>query len=326
MISTSCQVKQTAASGGLISGHVPVTNKFTIDTPTTKTYVAAEVISLTLSFPFDIIMDTLGGSPRLAITVGGTAYYANYVSQPTAKQMTFTYTVIAGDNDTDGIVVNALELNGSLLTFNNNGVITNCDVTTITTTNLPGVKVDTTAPTISNFTLNNVPGYYNEGEVINFSMVFSEAVYVTGAPKFVMNLTTGGAVDVTYASGSGTTTLAFTFTVGTTHADVDGYDSITSPIDITSSSIKDTVGNNANLDFSAYIAAVITASANVLINGQTPYVVAITPPTNGTYQASQNLDFIFEFDRAVNVTGSPYVGLTIGSTARQAVYTSGSGT
>lgn len=322
---TGCQVKEASSDGGLISGHKPATNSFTVQTPTSKTYVEAETITFNVTYPFDIIADFTGGNPRLRITVGSTTRYATFDSHPEPRKLVFKYVVQAGDADTNGIDVNALELNGSTMQFDNKGVLTNCDVTTVTTKNFSGAKVDTIGPTISAFNLTNLPGLYNAGEKITFSMTFSEKVYVTGTPKFVMDLTTGGAVDVTYVTGSGSTLLSFSYTVTDTVADTDGFDSITSPLDVGAGAIEDAVGNSANLDFSGLTAAVITYSSAVRISGLLPYVVNVAVPAAGTYSANDNLDFVLEFDRAVTVSGVPYIDVVIGTNTRQAQYVSGSG-
>lgn len=326
LLISGCQVKEASSGGGLISGHKPATNSFTVQTPTSKTYVAAETITFNVTYPFDIIADFTGGNPRLRLTVGSTTRYATFDSHPEPRKLVFKYVIQAGDADTNGIDVNALELNGSTMQFDNKGVLTNCDVTTVTTKNFSGAKVDTIGPTISAFNLTNLPGLYNAGEKITFSMTFSEKVYVSGTPKFVMDLTTGGAVDVTYVTGSGSTLLSFSYTVSDTVADTDGLDSITSPLDIGAGAIEDAVGNNANLDFSGLTAAVITYSSAVRINGLYPYVANVAVPAAGTYSANDNLDFVLEFDRAVTVSGVPYIDVVIGSNTRQAQYVSGSGT
>lgn len=323
---TSCQVKEKTASGGLVSDHAPTTNKFTVQTPTAKTYVEAEVITVNVSFPFDMIIDTTGGNPRLRITVGATTRYASYVAGVNPKLLTFSYTVVAAENDTNGIDVNALELNGSTLKFDNNGTLTDCGVATVTTKNFSTVKVDTAGATISAFALTNLPGWYNVGEILLFSMTFSEAVYVTGNPKFSIDFTTGGPVDVEYVSGSGTNVLTFSYAITSSDQDIDGIDTISGTLDIGADTLQDAVGNDASLDFSALTAAVRTYSAAVDIAGQYPFVVDITVPTDGTYVAGQSLTFILEFDRNVNVSGVPYLGITIGSTVRQAQYVSGTGT
>lgn len=322
LLLVGCQASGEGSSA-LIAGHVLVTNKFTVSEPTAKTYGVGETISFTVSFPFDITTTTTGGSPRLKLTIGSTTRYATYAAQADLKKLIFDYTFVSGDNDTDGISLDALELNGSTLKFTSNGVASDCDVTTVSAKTYSAVKVDTTAPTISAFTMTNLPGMYNEADVLSFSLTFSENVYVTGMPKFVMTLSTGGAVDVNYSSGSGSTLLTFTYTIKSTDADSNGL-VFSSPV--SGGTIKDAVGNNANLVFTSLIAAVQTYSASIHVGGQLPFITGQTFPAAGTYAAAQDLDFTLTFNAAVTVSGSPYLAVTIGSNIRQASYLSGSGT
>ena len=325
LIATSCQVKEGASDSGLISGHLPATNSFVLATPAAKTYVSGETLTLDVSFPFDLIKDNTGGEPRLRLTVGATTRYATFSNQPDAKTMQFTYSFVAGENDTDGVTVNALELNGSTLQFDNNGTITNCSVASLAAKTLSGIKVDTLSPTVSGLTLTNVPGMYNAGETLNFAMTFSEKVNVTGTPKFTITLS-GSVVDVNYVSGSGSTVLLFSRTVAATDSDGNGFDAISSPIQLNGGTIKDLVGNDSSLVFSAYTAAAVTYSSTVHVSGSYPYIEDSIMPVNKTYLAAEDLDFTLIFDRAVNVTGLPYINVTIGSNVRQAQYVSGSGT
>jgi hypothetical protein len=320
----SCQVKE--GSSGLVSGHIPTTNKFTLESPVTKTYVSSETLTLKVDFPFDMTIDTTGGSPRLSLTVGATTRYATYAAQSDPRKLVFNYTFVPGENDTDGIVLNALQLNGSTLKFDQAGVLTNCDVSTIIAQTLTQLKVDTTSPTITAFSLLNLPGLYNEGEVLTFRMTFSENVVVTGTPKFVVAFDTGGSVDVNYSSGSGSNILIFTYTVGPTVSDINGFNSITSPI--VNGTIQDVVGNNSSLNFSAFTAAVRTYTIGppgVHISGALPFVVDTAFPANGTYIAAQDLDFTLEFDQPVTVSGLPLLTLDVNGSPRQAQYVSGSG-
>lgn len=310
----------------MFSGHLPTTNTFTIQTPATKTYVAGEKLSLTVSFPFDIVADTTGGTPRLRLTVGATTRYASLV-QPIADptKLVFEYTFIAAENDTNGIDVAALELNGSTLQFDKDGVMTNCNVATIANKNLSMVKVDTAAPTITAFQMTNIPNpavILGTGKKLNFIMTFSEKVYLTGTtPEFTITFDTGTGTAV-YKSGTGTNILSFEYTITSAVQDVNGYNDF-SALNIGTGSITDAVGNNANLTFTALEAAVRTYSNGVKVGGRNPSVVAVTFPADKTYLAAENLDFVFEFDRDVNVTGTPYLAITVsGATpsARQARY------
>lgn len=331
---SSCQVKEKSSDGGLISDHVPTTNKFTLQTPTAKAYDEGEDITFTVTFPFDIIMDTTGGDPRLRIVVGATTRYADYDVSPNARTMTFKYTVAAGENDTNGIDVSALELNGSTLKFDNNGTITDCAIATVTAKNFPNVKVDTAGPTISALTLTNLPGNYHANEKLNFLMTFNEPVYVAGStPNFrvyfhaaVQPAPQTQYGDIQYVSGSGTDKLVFEYTIPKTLLDTDGFSSITSPLVIGAGTLKDANGNDATLAFAGLTAAVNTYSVAVKVWGQYPNFSSITVPANATYAAGETLEFVIKFDREVNVTGTPYLALTIGSLTRQAQYVSGTGT
>lgn len=317
----SCQVKETDGGSGLISGHGAATNAFTLNTPASDTLVTGDTLTLTLTFPFIV---TVGGTPGLDLTIGSTSRSATYTSGTGTKTLTFIYTIVGADNDTDGVTVNSLSLNGGTLTFSNNGVTTNC-ATTLTAKTFSSVLVDNTAPTITAFTQANLPGFYHVGDTLSFLMTFSEKVYVTGTPRIQVAFTTGGNVYATYAGGTGTTSLSFTYTIANSVADSNGY-AFTSPIELNSGTILDGAANVSSLDYSAYTAAAATASANMDFDGRLPYVTTVIPPANGTYVAAQALDVTLTFDRAVNVTGSPYIVLTIGAASRQAVYSSGTGT
>ncbi|WP_394351410.1 YDG domain-containing protein, partial [Psychroflexus aurantiacus] len=75
---------------------------------------------------------------------------------------------------------------------------------------------------------------------------------------------------------------------------------------------------------------VVNQSFTITVNDITPPVItSVSVPTNATYTAGQNLDFTVNFNENVTVdtaSGSPQLGITIGTDTRQAVYQSGSGT
>ena len=98
---------------------------------------------------------------------------------------------------------------------------------------------------------------------------FSEAVTVTGTPQLALN---SGAT-VNYASGSGTSTLTFTYTIagGETSADLD-YNATTS-LTLNGGTIRDTATNNATLTLAAPGAAGSLGNAkNIVIDTTAPTV------------------------------------------------------
>lgn len=315
---TACQVKEKSGSG-LISGHVPSSNNFTVNNPVAKTYIAGENLDIVLSFPWDV---TVTGTPQLSLTIGATARFANYTSGTGTKTLTFRYPIVMADNDNNGITVNSLGLNGGTLQFDQNGVMTNCNIASVTTRTFSNVLVDNANASITTFALTTVPGYYRLGNQITFLATFDEPVIVTGTPQVSVNLGSGPVL-ANYTGGTGTSSLAFSFTIGASNIDENGY-TITNSIQLNGGTIRDAVNNNAGLTFNATSAN--TASSNVRINGDVPYIVSVLPPADGTYPSATALDFKIEFNREVTVSNTPYLPLRIGSNTRRANYLSGTGT
>ena len=65
---------------------------------------------------------------------------------------------------------------------------------------------------VSNVTSSTADGSYKVGDAISIQVVFSEAVTVTGTPQLTLETGSTDAV-VDYASGTGTNTLTFIYTV-----------------------------------------------------------------------------------------------------------------
>lgn len=80
--------------------------------PANDTYVVGETLSFTVTFDENVTVTGTGST--LGLTIGATARTAAYASK-TANSITYTYTVQAGDNDADGIVVNGISLNGGTI-------------------------------------------------------------------------------------------------------------------------------------------------------------------------------------------------------------------
>ena len=86
-------------------------------------------------------------------------------------------------------------------------------------------------------------------DVLRVSATFSENVSVTGTPR--IELTIGTATKyATYASGSGTSTLTFSYDVSSTDYDNDGIQ-MASTIDLNGGEIKNGSNQNATLNFTA---------------------------------------------------------------------------
>jgi uncharacterized protein YfaP (DUF2135 family) len=299
-------------SSVLVDGVAPTITS--VSGPAAGTYIVGQNLDFTVQFDDTVVVNTAGGTPRLVLTIGSTTQYATYLSGSGTSTLTFRYTVQSGDLDSDGIAVaSPIDLNGGTI----KDVPGNDAVLTFTPPNTSGVLVDGVAPTITSVT-GPAAGTYIVGQNLDFTVQFDDTVNVTGTPQLV--LTIGSTTRyATYVSGSGSANLVFRYTVQSGDLDSDGI-AVASPIDLNGGTIKDTNGNDAVLSFTA------PDTSGVLVDGVAPTITSATGPAAGTYIVGQNLDFTVDFDDIVNVTGTPRLVLTIGSTTRYATYLSGTGT
>jgi hypothetical protein len=299
-------------SSVLVDGVAPTITSVT--GPTAGTYIVGQNLDFTVVFSEAVAVDTTGGTPQLVLTIGSATRYATYQSGSGTSTLVFRYTVQAGDEDSDGIAVaSPIDLNGGTI----KDVPGNDAVLTFTPPDTSSVLVDGVAPTITSVS-GPTAGTYIVGQNLDFTVVFSEAVVVTGTPR--LELTIGSTNEyATYQGGTGTSTLVFRYTVQSGDLDSDGV-AVASPIDLNGGTIKDVPGNNAGLTFTP------PNTGGVLVDGVAPTITSVSGPAAGTYIVGQHLDFTVVFSEAVAVTGTPRLQLTIGSTTRYATYLSGTGT
>ncbi|MBK7318044.1 S-layer homology domain-containing protein [Candidatus Villigracilis affinis] len=173
--------------------------------------------------------------------------------------------------------------------------------------------IDKIAPTVSNVSsnantgciLNVATDYCNAADTVSIQVTFSEAVSVVGTPQLTLET---GAIDQTidYASGSGTDTLTFTYTVqaGDTSTDLD-YTSI-SALALNGATIQDGATNNATLTLATPGAAgSLRANEDIVVDTTAPttsYFQRRTPVTNPT--GSDTLQFEVDFSESIGGPGT----------------------
>ncbi len=126
----------------------------------------------------------------------------------------------------------------------------------------PGPQPDTTAPSISAITISGATGIQNntlnEGDVVSVTITMSEATVVDttgGTPQLELNI--GSAVpakQATYASGSGTSSLVFTYTIEAGLTASDGISIDADRLTLSGGTLKDAAGNDAVLTHDAVAA------------------------------------------------------------------------
>ena len=293
------------------------------------TYKVGDTVSLQANFSQAV---NVAGTPQLTLETGSTDRTINYVSGSGTSSLTFNYTVQAGDTtaDLDYISTAALTLNGGTIkdASNNNATLTLASPGAANSLGAnKAIVIDGVVPTVSGVTSSTANATYKVGDAVSVQVNFSEAVTVTGTPQLTLETGTTDRT-INYASGSGTSSLTFTYTVqaGDTTADLD-YNATTA-LALNSGTIKDAAGNNATLTLASPGAAnSLGANKAIVIDGVVPTVSGVTSSTaNATYKVGDAVSVQVNFSEAVTVTGTPQLTLETGTTDRTINYASGSGT
>ena len=191
------------------------------------------------------------------------------------------------------------------------------------------VTEDLTSPTVSSVAITSATGIQNstlnEGDTVSVTVTMSEAVTVTGGPPQLALNIGGATVQASYASGSGTSQLVFTYTIQTGQTDANGIGIDANALSLNGGTIGDVAGNAAVLT-----AAAVADNAGFKVDTTAPAVssVAITGATgiqNSTLNLGDVVSVTVTLDDAATVTGTPQLALNIGGTTVQANYASGSG-
>ena len=301
---------------------------FTSTPASNNTYAIGEKIQITVTFNRNV---TVTGTPRLVLKLGtGTGYQvSHYASGSGTKKLVFEYTVAAGNEDTDGVEIEANKLvtgeGGSIKGADKtNAVLGHTAVAASTSHKVDGVApafdyntgIGITSSASKNYT-------YGVGEKITLTFAFNEKVKVTGTPKLLLTI---GATkqNAAYKSGSDTKVLTFEYTVQAGDTDTDGVLVEKNQLTLNSGTIKDFVGNAATLTHGP---SPTTWSVHK-VDGVAPTVSAVAVTSSAgddnTYGAGDKIGATVTFNEKVWVTGTPQLTLKIGATDKKASYKSGS--
>ena len=188
-------------------------------------YRTGETIEVTVTFSEAVAVDTASGTPSLPLVIGSDTPDAGYESiDSTGTVLTFSYDVVSGDEDLDGISVDgfSLELNGGSITGTTGGhdgvaaVLTHAGVAADENQRVNGPPLITGVEVTSTAQATAAGDTYGLGEDIEITVTFGEAVNVTGDAmegdvEFGLNV--GGPKRARLKSGNGTDALVFVYTV-----------------------------------------------------------------------------------------------------------------
>ena len=320
-------------SGHLVDGGGAAVIGVALNSPLVgDTFGVGERIEATVTFNRAV---DVTGTPRVALTIGSNTRQADYNRGHGTTSLVFRYTVVSGDADTDGISIggSALALNSG--TIRRSGSTTNASLGLVShaVSNSSDHKVNGSLSRlgVASVALNSpvLGDTFERGEVIEATVTFSVAMDVTGAPQLALTIG-ANTRQASYATGDGTTSLAFRYTVVSGDADTDGISIGGSALALNSGTIRvsgDTINAALGLGSSA-----ISNSANHKVNGATVTAPAVSgasiasrPAGGGEYGTGERIEVRVTFNRAVDVTGTPQLALTIGAATRQANYATGTG-
>ncbi|MES2202807.1 MAG: Ig-like domain-containing protein [Patescibacteria group bacterium] len=203
---------------------------------------------------------------------------------------TYDYTVLSGD--TVKTVVEALQ---SLMVADpdvacsEDDVKITCTASSVSTPfSYDAQVVDITKPTVMSID-STATGAFNAGDTIDFTVVFSEPVVVTGFPQITLD--SGGTA--TYVSGSGSDTLTFSYTVQPTDNSADLTYSATTAL---TGTIQDaaTPANDATLTLPP--TASFAGTHDIVIDTVAPTIAEVTPVSSPTPDPTP--DYTFSSDEA----------------------------
>jgi hypothetical protein len=274
--------------------------------PANGSYRGSQYLEFKLSWSEKVVVT---GAPQIVLNIGTQTRYAVYTSGSGSKDLIFRHTILTTDNDTDGITVVGLEINGGKIDDEAN----NAAALTTSYPSTAQVLVDNIAPTILSVS-KPANGSYRASQVLSFTLTYSEPVTVVGNTYLGLVIGATGRF-AEYSSGSGTNTITFNYTIVAGENDTNGI-----VLDSWGGTTTDIAGNVANNTFTA------PNTSGVLVDTTTPTISSVQGPISGTYGTDQILTFKLNFSESVLTTASPRLALTIGSITRYATLGAGSGT
>ena len=264
----------------VIDGVAPSVTSVTV--PSNGAYGTGQDLSFTVNWSEAAIVT---GTPRLALTIGSSTQYADYVSGTGTAALVFKYTVQSGDGDSDGIAVGSLGLNSGTI---KDGAGNDATVTLNSVASSTAVLVDAIAPSVTSVTVPS-NGAYGTGQDLSFTVNWSEAATVTGTPRLALTIgSTTRYAD--YVSGTGTTALVFKYTVQSGDGDSDGI--AVGSLGLNSGTIKDGAGNDATVTLNS-----VASSTAVLVDTVRPTASVVV--VDAALLAGETSLVTFTFSEAV---------------------------
>ena len=295
------------------------------------TYELGERIEVAVEFDIAV---TATGMPQMALTIGTETRLAT-LSRLDDQSLYFAYDVQEEDRDEDGISIaaDALTLDGGTITADDGTV--DADLAHEAVSADGGSKVNGSLfspPTVKIISFHSSPAKgdtYELGETIALLVEFDRVVTATGEAQMPLTIGTETRLATAYGwGGHSHPSLHFSYTVQEADRDEDGISIPANALSLAGGTIKGPDGTtDADLTHDA-----VAAEHDRKVDGSLVSPAAVKRidlmsfrAGDDTYEFGEEVQVWVEFDKAVTVSGSPQVALTIGAETRYAVYYSSFG-
>ena len=306
------------------------------------TYPAGHRLNVTVDFDEPVVVS--GPPPQLSLALdGGRTVAAEYVSGSGTNLLVFGYEVRPGDST----VAAAVDNGGTLEYAGPAALATRGTVTDLRAAGgaagkaaaadleLPapggpgslgahGIRIDGRVPLVRDVSFLSASGTYTAGSALHIAVRFDKDVLVSGTPQLALSTTPPASA--AYASGNGSDTLVFVYTVRDGDAAAGGLayagrTALSADAD-RGASIRDRIGNDAGLALPDPGSLV---PSGIIIDARAPSILdAYALNASGTYAAGSALHVAVRLDEAVLVSGTPQLALSTTPPA-SAAYASGGG-
>lgn len=267
-------------SGIVINPVTAAVNKVIV--PENGIYKSGDTLEFIVDYNEKVLVTTANGIPSVKLTIGKSTKQAFYRNGSGSNELLFMYVIQPGDEDTDGIKLNA---NISL----NNGAITDAmnnpaPVLLNNTESTKLILIDAVAPVITGMIIPD-NRTYKISDTLDFSFRFSKKVIVTQTSDTpAIKLTIGTITkNMFYISGTDTDSLLFRYVVQQGDLDKNGI-RLGSSILLNNCTITDSIGNNASLTIKNS-----GLQAGIRIDGIAPFFVTKNAETISVCENSSAL-------------------------------------
>jgi len=233
-----------------------------------------------------VTVNASSGTPAIVLNIGGTTKYALYHSGSGTTSITFRYTVESGLYAPTSFTANpSIQMRGGTLKSSGGANLEPLlKVSNVAFDGTVSASVDSLDPVI--VSVRSTPSIYNTDQVFTVKIRTNKPITVSGTPQIALNINSG-AKNASYASGSGSTTLVFTYTV--VSGDVGDYGEFSlGAIDLNSGTLNDANAAALSLTYTSPNMQSYAFNSTPTADTVRPQITDVTMPADGTYACQSN--------------------------------------